>query len=61
MRRILLGILLLVLVFTLSGCYSCQSWHSFWGDGPRETYPPDISFLDKDCKCLEPPEPMPQK
>lgn len=55
--RTLLGILLVVMVFALSGCYSCQSWHDFWGDGPRGVYPPDKAFWDKDCKCLEPTAP----
>jgi hypothetical protein len=55
--RALLSILLLITVFALSGCYSCQSWHHFWGDGPREAYPPDKFFWDKDCKCIEPAEP----
>jgi hypothetical protein len=50
--RTVLNILLIVLIFALAGCYSCQSWHDFWGDGPRGTYPPDKVFWDKECKPL---------
>ena len=57
--RMVLTILLLVSVFALTGCYSCQSWHDFWGDGPRGTYPPDKAFWDKDCKPLAEMEPAP--
>ena len=51
MRRLLI-ILMCLFSFALSGCYSCESWNDFWGNGPREAYPPDKFFWDKDCKPL---------
>lgn len=54
MRRLtVLIILLLLLLFSLSGCYSCQSWHSFWGTGPVEPLGAEKFFWDADCKPVE--------
>lgn len=58
MRKVLSILLLFVLTFIVSGCYSCQSWHDFRGDGPRGAYPPDKFFWDKDCKPLVDTEPV---
>ena len=46
----LLTVLLLLLLFLLSGCYSCQSWHRFWGTGPVEPYGSERVFWDSECK-----------
>ncbi|MEN6384330.1 MAG: hypothetical protein ABFD79_03945 [Phycisphaerales bacterium] len=61
---------LMVALFFLPGCYSCQSWHHMWGK-PREDYPAGKFMWDKNCKPLkqvakekpapkqEPPKPQP--
>ncbi len=36
----------------LAGCYSCQTWNHCWGKGPRENYPADKFFWDKECKPI---------
>jgi len=50
--RKLLNILILLLLFTLSGCYSCQSWNNLWGKGPVEPGCEHKFFFDKDCRLL---------
>lgn len=52
------NILILLLVFALAGCYSCQSWNEAWGKGPREDYPAGIAFWDKDCKPIAKAPPL---
>ncbi|MBN1391362.1 MAG: DUF11 domain-containing protein [Sedimentisphaerales bacterium] len=64
MKKMLL-VLMLLSWLVLPGCYSCESWNHFWGNGPREAFPPDKVFWDKDCKPLvakaEPAKPAPAK
>lgn len=50
--RKLLNILILLLAFVLSGCYSCKSYHSFWGTGPVEPGCEEKFFFDKDCRPI---------
>ena len=50
----LLIMLLLGLVLYVSGC-SCQSWNDAWGKGPREAWPDDVAFWDKNCKRIAKP------
>jgi hypothetical protein len=50
--RKVLNILLTVSVFAVSGCYSCQPWNEAWGKGPREAFPPNKFFWDKECKPI---------
>lgn len=63
--RKLLNILLLLLLFTLSGCYSCQTWNNLWGKGPVEPGCEHKFFFDKDCrpiaKAPAKPAPAPAK
>lgn len=47
-----LNISLVLLLFTLAGCYSCQSWNKLWGKGPVEPGCEHKFFFDKDCKPL---------
>ena len=47
-----LNILIVVLLFSLSGCYSCKSWNAFWGTGPVEPDCAEKFFLDKDCRPI---------
>lgn len=58
--RKLLNILIPLLVLTLSGCYSCQSWNNLWGKGPVEPGCEEKFFFDKDCKPLAKPMPKPK-
>lgn len=62
MKR-LLNILIFLLLFALPGCYSCKSWHSFWGTGPVELGCEHKFFFDKDCRPIAKakPAPMPFK
>ena len=50
--RKLLNILILLLLFTLAGCYSCQSWNNLWGKGPVEPGSEHKFFFDKDCRLV---------
>ena len=61
--RKLLNILILLLLFTLAGCYSCKSYHSFWGTGPVEPGCEHKFFFDKDCRPIAktPAKPAPVK
>jgi uncharacterized repeat protein (TIGR01451 family) len=47
---------LMLVIFTasifLTGCYSCRSCNSMWGNGKRSDYPPNTFFWDKGCKKL---------
>lgn len=56
--RKLLVILILLFVVTLSGCYSCQSWHDLWGNGEVRPGCEDKIFFDKDCKLLADARPV---
>jgi len=57
----LMHILVILMLFTLAGCYSCQSWHHAWGK-PRDAYPEDKVFWSKDCKPMTaaPAKPSPE-
>jgi len=63
--RKLLNVLIPILLFLLSGCYSCKSWNDFWGTGRVD---PDCAgkfFFDKDCRPIvkaypAPPPPKPK-
>jgi len=61
--RKLLNISILLSFLTLSGCYSCKSWHGFWGTGPVEPSCEHKFFFDKDCrpiaKAIPSPKPKP--
>ncbi len=59
--RKLLNILILLLLFTLSGCYSCQSWNNLWGKGPVEPGCEEKFFFDKDCRLIAKAKPAPVK
>jgi len=59
MKRLLYGMMLVTLLFSLTSCYSCQSWNDGWGKGPREAWPPDKAFWDKDCRRIAPAAPKP--
>lgn len=50
-QNILLLAVLSATIVQLAGCYSCQSWHHSHGR-PKENYPPDMFFWDKDCKPI---------
>ena len=59
-----LAILLVLLLFVLSGCYSCRTWHSTWGTGPVNPKVADRFFWDPECKPIaapKPPAPPPTK
>lgn len=61
MRKLLI-ILILLLVLTLSGCYSCRSWNHMWGKGPVQPGTEHKFFFDKNCKLMakEAPKPAPK-
>ncbi len=56
MKKLLLYVLLLSLVIGLSGCYSCRTYHKFWGDevpdGAAEKF-----VWDKECRPISKAEP----
>jgi len=56
MKKLLLCILLLLVVVGLSGCYSCRTYHKFWGnevpDGAAEKF-----LWDKECRPTPKAEP----
>ena len=56
MKNILNIVMLLLVVFG-AGCYSCKSYHSFWGTGPVERGCEKLLFLDKNCRPVAAPAP----
>jgi uncharacterized repeat protein (TIGR01451 family) len=64
MKKYIYRIVPVLLLLSLAGCYSCQSWHHMWGHEPRGAYPEDKFFWDKDCKPIAAaapaPKPMPK-
>jgi len=58
--RKLLNILILLSLFSLSGCYSCQTWNNLWGKGPVEPGCEHKFFFDKDCRLLAEATPAPE-
>ena len=59
-----LGILFVLPLFVVSGCYSCRTWHSIWGTGPVNPKVADRFFWDPECKPIaapKPPAPPPTK
>ena len=58
--KTILNIVMLLLVIFGAGCYSCESFHSFWGKGPVEPGCEELLFFDKDCQPVAPPAPKPQ-
>jgi len=69
MKNVIYKIVPVLLLLSLAGCYSCQSWNHAWGKGPRSAYPADKVFWDKDCKPIaaapapkpaSAPKPMPK-
>jgi len=60
MKRWLCRIVLVVLLFTLGGCYSCKTWNEFWGKGPVDPYGAEKPFWDGDCKQIVPKAPDPR-
>jgi uncharacterized repeat protein (TIGR01451 family) len=61
-----LKIVLFVLVFVFSGCYSCKSYHDFWGSGPVPGEVAEKFFFDSECRPIvvaaapAPPPPKPK-
>jgi uncharacterized repeat protein (TIGR01451 family) len=55
MMKRLLNILLILLIFALSGCYSCKTYHKFWGKGPVPESAVDKFFWEEECKPTEQP------
>ncbi|MDD5459331.1 MAG: hypothetical protein PHF37_08060 [Phycisphaerae bacterium] len=60
MKKLWIVPVVLLMVFSLSGCYSCDSWNSAWHNGPKENYPSDKVFWDKDCKPIAKAQPAPK-
>jgi len=63
--RKLLNVLIPILLFLLSGCYSCKSWNYFWGTGRVDPDCAEKLFFDKDCRPIvkahpAPPPPKPK-
>ena len=54
------NISIFLFLFTLSGCYSCQSWNDMWGNGPVEPGCEEKFFFDKDCQLIAKAEPAPK-
>ncbi|MFA5554561.1 MAG: hypothetical protein WCZ89_02580 [Phycisphaerae bacterium] len=52
MKKFMLYMMLVTIVFSIGGCYSCQSWNNLWGKGPVEPYAEHKFFFDKDCKPM---------
>ena len=48
-----LKIVLFVSVFLFSGCYSCKSYHDFWGSGPVPGEVAEKFFWDSECRPIE--------
>ena len=59
----LLTILILVLLFVLSGCYSCGSYHKWKGTGTPPSWIEDKVYWSPECKAwvasLKEPAPAP--
>jgi uncharacterized repeat protein (TIGR01451 family) len=48
----LLTIFITILLLTLSGCYSCESWNNMWGNGPVEPGCEESAFFSSDCQLM---------
>jgi uncharacterized repeat protein (TIGR01451 family) len=63
MKNVIYKIVPVLILLSLAGCYSCQTWNHAWGNGPRSAYPEGITFWDKNCKQIvaaaPAPKPMP--
>ncbi len=44
-------------VLLLSGCYSCKSYHNFWGTGPVKPGTEEYWFFDERCQPVTPNQP----
>ena len=59
MKKLLgLSLVLVLLLFALSGCYSCGTWNRMWGTGPVAPANEHKFFLSKDCRPINKPEPV---
>ncbi|MCK4518042.1 DUF11 domain-containing protein, partial [Candidatus Babeliales bacterium] len=52
MKRLLTAAVLVAIVFTQFGCYSCQTWNTMWGKGEVPETAKHRFFWDKDCKPM---------
>ncbi len=51
-KLLMMSIPLIAVLF--SGCYSCESFHDFWGSGPVEPGSEEIFFMDSECRSVKP-------
>ena len=59
MKKLLLNILILTLIFNLAGCYSCRTWNNLWGTGPVKPGTEHKFFFDKECQPVAKAAPAP--
>ncbi|MGD9110314.1 MAG: DUF11 domain-containing protein [Phycisphaerales bacterium] len=59
MKRFILKMMLMVMIVTATGCYSCKTWNDFWGTGPVEPYAAHKFFWDEDCRPMVVAAPKP--
>ena len=52
MKKLVTTAVLLAIVLTQVGCYSCQTWNTLWGKGPVPETAKHRFFWDKDCKPM---------
>lgn len=52
MKKFFVTALLIALVLTQAGCYSCQTWNTLWGKGQVPETSKHRFFWDKDCKPM---------
>ncbi len=60
MKKYVYKIVPVLLLLSLAGCYSCQTWNNMWGKGPVEPYAAHKFFWDKDCKPMVAAAPAPR-
>ena len=52
MKKLLITFVLIAMVLTQMGCYSCQTWNTLWGKGPVPETSKHRFFWDPDCKPM---------
>ena len=52
MKKFLTTAVLIAIVLTQVGCYSCQTWNTLWGKGPVPETSKHRFFWDPDCKPM---------
>lgn len=57
MKKWLYRIVLISLLLSLAGCYSCKTWNNFWDKGPVEPAGAEKPFWSDECRPIEPAPP----